>query len=114
MLLFYFLILATAWGSSDAAMMTDGETYVTVVKATNLIGLTMVHKSDGITIQREPLIPGMVYDGDLVGRDLTYQSSVDTISANWDGFGGNNIVETVEHTGKFLEYKISTKLYSRH
>ncbi len=72
-----------------------------VVKGTNLIGLTMVHRSDGITVQREPLIPGIVYDGDLLGTDLNYQSSIDTLSANWGGFGGSNVVETVDHTGQW-------------
>ncbi|XP_072033446.1 LOW QUALITY PROTEIN: uncharacterized protein [Amphiura filiformis] len=85
--------------SSDGIMMTDGETYYTIVKATNLIGLTMIYMSDGVTIQPEPLNPGNVYDGDLIGRDLKYQLSVDTISANWNGFGGSDVLEMIKHTG---------------
>ena len=71
-------------------MMADGETYSAIVKATNLLGLTMVQESDGVTVQRQPLIPGYVNDGDLVGRDVNYQTSVDSISANWGGFGGKD------------------------
>ncbi len=81
--------------------MKDGETYFSVVKATNLIGHTMIQKSDGVTAQREPLIPGFVFDGDLLGRDLSYQLSLDTISANWHGFGGSKAKEIVKHTGKW-------------
>ena len=73
-------------GSSDGIMMIDGETYFTIVKATNLLGLTMIQMSDGVTVQREPLVPGYVNDGDLTGRDVNYQLSTDSISANWGGF----------------------------
>ncbi|XP_022103294.1 uncharacterized protein LOC110986022 [Acanthaster planci] len=80
--------------------MTDGETYYTIVRATNALGLEITVRSDGITVKRDPLIPGQVYDGLLVGFDLTYQKETDTISANWRGFGQGMIVkETVHHTG---------------
>ncbi|XP_022100316.1 uncharacterized protein LOC110984425 [Acanthaster planci] len=80
--------------------MTDGETYYSIVRATNALGLAITVRSDGITVKREPLIPGQVYDGLLVGFDLTYQKETDTISASWRGFGqGMPVKETVHHTG---------------
>ncbi|XP_038050876.1 uncharacterized protein LOC119724026 [Patiria miniata] len=80
--------------------MTDGETYYIIVRATNVMGLAVTVRSDGITVKLDPLIPGQVYDGLLVGFDLTYQKETDTISANWKGFGeGTQPKESVEHTG---------------
>ena len=83
--------------------MRDGETYFAVVKATNLLGHTLVHASDGVTVQREPLAPGHVYDGNLLGRDLSFQLSIDSISANWNGFGKPKVTETVKHTGMYKD-----------
>ncbi|XP_022102001.1 uncharacterized protein LOC110985344 [Acanthaster planci] len=86
--------------SNTDVNMIDDETYYTVVRATNALGLAVTVRSDGITVKREPLIPGQVYDGLLVGFDLTYQKETDTISASWKGFGkGTQVAETVEHTG---------------
>lgn len=67
---------------------TDGESFFTVVTATNLLGYTYSLRSDGITIKLEPPLPGVVRDGDMVGVDLGYQASLHKLSANWDGFGG--------------------------
>ena len=82
--------------------MVDGETYFAIVKATNLIGLTMIQMSDGVTVQQEPLVPGYVNDGDLIGRDVNYQLPIDSISANWGGFGGKDaeMFQPVQHNGK--------------
>ncbi len=81
--------------------MKDGETYYTVVRATNALNIPITLRSDGITVKRDPLIPGQVYDGLLVGFDLTYQKETDTISASWSGFGkGAPAKEIVKHTGK--------------
>ena len=80
--------------------MADGETYYSVVRATNALGLDITVRSDGITVKRDPLVPGQVYDGLLVGFDLTYQKATDTISASWKGFGqGMPVGEAVHHTG---------------
>ena len=80
--------------------MLDGETYYSVVRATNAMGVTTTIRSDGITVQREPLIPGRVLDGLLEGYDLTYQKETDTLSASWSGFGqGMQANEEAQHTG---------------
>ncbi|XP_072048752.1 uncharacterized protein [Amphiura filiformis] len=93
-------VQTTTSSSTDEVNMKDGETYYAIVRATNVMGLTMIHRSDGVTVQRDPLIPGRVYDGALIGKDLNYQLSLTSLSAHWDGFGGDVVVaKTIEHTG---------------
>ncbi|XP_035662464.1 uncharacterized protein LOC118406510 [Branchiostoma floridae] len=75
------------WSSNDNLQMTDGETYYVTVKATNIQNITRIERSNGITVQREPLIPGLVRDGPVPGYDLNFQIADDEISANYDGFG---------------------------
>ena len=60
-----------------------------VVKGVNKLGYPVIISSNGITIELEPLIPGTVKDGDIVGMDLKYQESLSVLSANWDGFGSD-------------------------
>ena len=60
-----------------------------MVTATNLLNYTYSLHSDGVSIKLEPPPPGIVRDGDIVGVDLNYQTSLHKLSANWDGFGGN-------------------------
>ena len=81
--------------------MMDGETYYTVVRATNALNIPITLRSDGITVKRDPLIPGQVYDGLVVGFDLIYQKETDTISASWSGFGQRAPERAVKHTGKY-------------
>ena len=80
--------------------MIDDETYYILVKAVDALGNTIIRRSDGVTIKRDPLIPGRVYDGMLTGQDLTYQVDTTSLSANWDGFGGYQIQEIIQHSGK--------------
>ena len=65
----------------------DGESYFVVVRATNKLGYVHTIHSNGVTVQLEPLLPGNVRDGDIFGKDLNFQQSITSISANWDGFG---------------------------
>ena len=65
----------------------DGESYFTVVRVTNKLGYTYALRSDGIAIQLEPLLPGKVRDGPIIGRDLNYQQSTSQLHGNWDSFG---------------------------
>ncbi|KAI8510725.1 hypothetical protein Bbelb_116410, partial [Branchiostoma belcheri] len=60
-----------------------------IPEATNALGYSYFVRSDGITITKEPLLPGHVRDGDIFGVDLKGQPSITTISANWDQFGGS-------------------------
>ena len=72
---------------ADELNLKDGESYFVIVRATNQLGFTYSLRSDGLTVQLEPLLPGHVRDGDIAGVDLNFQLSVTTLSANWDGFG---------------------------
>ncbi|XP_078658230.1 uncharacterized protein LOC144903713 [Branchiostoma floridae x Branchiostoma belcheri] len=73
--------------TSDEFDLRDGETYYTVVRATNQLGYSYSVRSDGVTVRLEPLVPGVVRDGAILGFDLSHQQSVTTLSANWDSFG---------------------------
>ena len=80
--------------------MTDGETYYVIVQGTNALGLTLTVRSDGITVQRDPLIPGHVFDGPFFGSDINYQQSTSMLHASWLGFGGQDDQQHFDHTGK--------------
>ena len=82
--------------------MIDDETYYVIVKAVDALGNTIIRRSDGVTIKRDPLIPGQVYDGPLTGQDLTFQVDTTSLSANWNGFGGHQIQENFQHSGKTI------------
>ena len=73
--------------AADELPLKDGESYFVVVRATNKLGYVHTIPSDGVTVKLEPLLPGNVRDGDITGKDLNYQPSVTSLSANWDGFG---------------------------
>uniref|UniRef100_A0ABM0M0H6 Uncharacterized protein LOC100366953 n=1 Tax=Saccoglossus kowalevskii TaxID=10224 RepID=A0ABM0M0H6_SACKO len=75
------------YGENDQVSLKDGESYYLVVRATNLLGYTQSIRSNGISIQKDPLLPGQVKDGDVIGFDINYQPSVTLLSSNWDGFG---------------------------
>ncbi|KAK3104702.1 hypothetical protein FSP39_008103 [Pinctada imbricata] len=74
-------------GMNDALTMLNGETYINMVRVTNALGYQYILRSNGVTIQDTPLLPGNVYDGDIAGFDLNFIPSRTTISANWNGFG---------------------------
>lgn len=82
-----YVVVDVTKAEADELPLTDGESYFVVVRATNKLGYVNTIHSDGVTVQVEPLLPGNVRDGDLVGKDLNYQQSITSISANWDGFG---------------------------
>ena len=81
------MIIGTSRAEADELRLTDGESYYAIVRATNQLGFVHTVHSDGITVQLEPLLPGTVRDGDIVGEDLDYQMSVTSLSASWEGFG---------------------------
>jgi hypothetical protein len=43
--------------------------------------------TNGVTVKQEPLIPGKVFDGEVIGYDLNFLKSIAMVTANWDGFG---------------------------
>ncbi|CAH1259269.1 FAT1 [Branchiostoma lanceolatum] len=76
------------YGRNDEIDLVDKQTYYSIVQATNALGYSYFVRSDGITISREPLLPGHVRDGGIFGVDLNSQPSITTLSGNWDEFGG--------------------------
>ncbi|KAI8516764.1 hypothetical protein Bbelb_053450 [Branchiostoma belcheri] len=79
------------YANNNELKMQDGETFFIAVRATNDMDFSYTVRSDGITVMLEPLIPGEVHDGDIVGYDLNFQPSVTSVSANWDRFGQNRV-----------------------
>ena len=65
----------------------DRESYFVILRVTNKLSFVYSVHSNGVTVKLEPLLPGNVQEGDIVGTDLNYQPSVTSLSANWDGFG---------------------------
>ena len=61
-------------------------------------------RSDGVTVHDQPLAPGSVYDGNILGYDLPIIDSKTTVTCNWKGFGmlSSETIESVL-TGKFVK-----------
>ncbi|XP_078616233.1 uncharacterized protein LOC144884654 [Branchiostoma floridae x Branchiostoma japonicum] len=99
-------------GNNDELQMRDGETFFVAVRATNEMDFTYTVRSDGITVMLEPLIPGEVRDGGIVGYDLNFQPSITTLSANWDSFGDRRqqgqLDEDKEQTVEYYEVALGT------
>ena len=92
------IYLDIKFAEEDGLDMHDGDSFFIELRVTNMLGFTYSVRSDGVTIQLEPLIPGQVYDGLVTGVDLSFQPSTTTLSANWDGFGYDKDPDT------FTEY----------
>ncbi|XP_070573548.1 uncharacterized protein [Ptychodera flava] len=75
------------FGMNDDLSMKNGDMYYLTVRATNLLGYSHSLRSDGITIELDPLEPRDVRDGAVYGFDLNFQSAITSLSANWDVFG---------------------------
>ncbi|KAJ8321023.1 hypothetical protein KUTeg_002610 [Tegillarca granosa] len=74
-------------GINDELKMKNGELYYSLLRVTNALGYTYIIRSNGVTIEIDPLLPGEVFDGDIEGWDLQFQPSRTKVSANWRGFG---------------------------
>lgn len=51
-----------------------------------MIGYTYLLRSDGVTVNTNPMLQGIVYDGDVTGYDLTVLLSRTNVTVNWDTF----------------------------
>jgi hypothetical protein len=81
-----FFTVKTA-GMNDGLHMRNGELYYSLLRVTNALNFTYIIRSDGVTIEQDPLLPGKVFDGDITGYDLNFMPSKTMVTANWDGFG---------------------------
>ena len=110
-----FLILSITSGQTygvvDGIQLTDGETYFVTVRGVNMLDYPVTVRSSGVTIDLEPLLPGVVKDGDVIGIDLKYQVSITSLAANWDGFGADQddgpLIIGVDKLSWFITTKIS-------
>ena len=85
------LTLVETSDSSNDNLAIDKDTKVYVlVNLNSSLGYVRSARSDGITVQVDPLIPGIVYDGPFPGVDFNHQASLTTLMANWNSFGGTN------------------------
>ena len=80
---------------NDQQQFHHGEVYYSLLRVTNHIGYQYILRSDGVTIHDQPLAPGSVYDGDILGYDLTIIDSKSSVTCNWNNFG-LTISKTVE------------------
>ena len=73
--------------TGGCAELEDGVTYYVTVRAWNGAGEYVQSVSDGVMVDTVPPTPGQVWDGDggLV-EDVSYQASLDSLSARWSGF----------------------------
>ena len=83
-----FTRVGTTDSSNDnLAMQQDSKVYINVTMLSSL-GYVRSMRSDGVIVQVDPLIPGLVYDGPIPGYDFDSQASLTSIMANWNSFGG--------------------------
>lgn len=86
--------------------MKNKERYYSLLRITNALGYVYILRSNGVSILKDPLRPGQVFVGDLLGLDLAFQPSPHSVSANWNGFGVDTEEGTVD-TGSLTNLMLS-------
>ena len=74
---------------NDNIYMTPETRVYLLVNSYSPLGYIKSGRSDPISVEIDPLIPGLVFDGPFTGMDFNHQASLVTLSANWNSFGGN-------------------------
>lgn len=82
-----FMFSVSENGMLDGIHMKDRELYYSLLRVTNALNYTYIIRSNGVTIEEDPLLPGKVFDGYITGFDLNILPSQRKVTANWDGFG---------------------------
>ncbi|EDO42273.1 predicted protein [Nematostella vectensis] len=72
--------------NNDGLDLKPGITYILVVRAFNKVIMYSEATSNLFMLADQPPIPGNVFDGDKIGRDISIQSSTSTMTANWQPF----------------------------
>ncbi|XP_048258717.1 uncharacterized protein LOC124137708 isoform X1 [Haliotis rufescens] len=91
----YFNTEGRTNGVNDQLGMQNMERYYQYLRVTNAMDYTYTIRSNGITIDDDPLVPGQVNDGDVVGFDLVFFRTKSKVSANWDKFGSDGNADDV-------------------
>ena len=73
------------WANETGLSLLPGIRYYATVQALNLLGLQQITSTDGVVIDIETPLTGVVLDGDQQ-HDLRYQSNTTVLSAQWHGF----------------------------
>ena len=89
---------------NDEMDMLNGELYYSLLRVTNALDYTYIIRSNGVTIKPEPLIPGKLFDGEVIGYDLSFLRSIAMVTANWPGFGSpvNTKVQVDDLSCKYI------------
>ncbi|XP_048250418.1 uncharacterized protein LOC124151537 [Haliotis rufescens] len=77
------------FGVNDQLTMKNKQRFYQLLRVTNALGFTYTLKSNGITVRDDPLVPGEVNDGDVIGFDLQFLRTTTKVSANWGMFGSD-------------------------
>ena len=72
--------------TTEALSLEAGVSYVFVIRAYNEVFLSTESVSNPFIFITGAPRPGLVFDGDETGEDMTFQSSASIISANWQPF----------------------------
>ncbi|WAR05119.1 hypothetical protein MAR_020488, partial [Mya arenaria] len=99
-------------GVNDQLDVEEGERYYSLLRVTNAIGYSYTVRSNGVTISSDLLIPGEVYDGSIIGYDVSVQQSRTNVSANWDAFGKGNtaLMDEIETGNEGLETEMDKSM----
>ena len=92
------ILLKDPYFYNDELIFENMKTYINVIRVVDALNRTRIGRSNGVSVQIQPPYPGFVNDG--LGEDLNFQSSNDTLSANWHGFGesnSNNPSQSIDH-----------------
>ncbi|XP_052073991.1 uncharacterized protein LOC127711867 [Mytilus californianus] len=87
---------------SDVMNLTNGITYISIIRTVDALNRTRIARSDGIAVKIEPPVPGTVRDGER--DDLTYQESIHELLVNWDPFGN---AKSHDPTQKIRKYEVA-------
>jgi hypothetical protein len=71
MLIVFYIVVKTS-GINDELDMLNGELYYSLLRVTNALDHTYIIRSNGVTVKQEPLIPGKVIDGEVIGGEDLY------------------------------------------
>ena len=63
--------------------LTSGLRYISKIECSNPGGLKTEKSSDGVIVDDSPPIVSTIKDGTYLNSDIQYQSSTDTLNANW-------------------------------
>ncbi|XP_063447918.1 uncharacterized protein LOC134727466 [Mytilus trossulus] len=96
------LLAANSHFYSDVMNLTNGFTYINIIRTVDALNRTRIARSDGIAVKIEPPVPGTVRDGER--DDLTYQESIHELSVNWDSFGD---AKSRDPTQKIRKYEVA-------